>query len=196
MNEELTLKYGKVHESAQNYNTLIWTVFSIGVDLSLWILFKVWPSKTDFGPMYFIMSILGFMVLFYCILTIESFGQKKSLMYKIFNKEIKGIDLEKKIEKLPFYRVEWIAEIILLIIFSMYVYLFWFVWDNESLKTFGEKIIILAPVVFIFSLILLFIVVVNWILRPKNGDGNPIERTRRFIFGNLLRSYDEIVKGA
>ena len=161
MKKELMLKFEKAHNSAENYNSIIWTIFGIGIALSLWILFRVWPSKMNLGAMQFFMSIFGFLVLFYCILSIESFGQKKTLLYKIFNKKIKGFDLEQKIKKLPFYRTEWIAEIILFFIFSSYVYLFWFVWDNNSLGTFGKEIIFLAPTMFFISLILLFIVIVN-----------------------------------
>ena len=111
----------------------------------------------------------------------------------MFDKGIKGFDLKQKIEKLPFYRVEWIAEIILLCIFLMYVYLFWFVWNNSSLATYGKQIIFLARPMFIISLVLSFIVIVNWILRPKNGNGNFIEKFRKLIFGNWSKSYDEIV---
>jgi hypothetical protein len=186
--------YEKVHDSAEHYNLITWTVFSIGVALSLYVLYVVWPLKTSIGAMQFFMSIFGFLVLFYCILSIESFGQKKNLMHKIFNKGAKKFDLELKIKNLPFYRTEWLAEMILLSIFLMYIYLFWFVWDNNSLETFGIKIIFLAPIIFVISLILLFIVISNWILRPKEGDGNFIEKIRRIIFGNWSKSYGEIIE--
>lgn len=194
MRNELMSEYEKAHDSAEHYNNLIWTVFYVGVAFSLFILYKVWTFKTDFGAMQFFMSILGFLVLFYCILAIESFGQKRTLMYKISNKGIGKFNLEKKIEKLPYYRIEWIAEIILLSLFSAYVFLFWFIWDNNSLGTYGQKIIFMAPIIFIISLILLFIVIVNWIIRPKNGKGNALEEIRKLVFGNWSRSYDEIVE--
>ncbi len=193
MNKEIMLKYEKIRDSAENCNFLIWTVFSVGVAFSLWILFKVWPSKSNLGPMYFIMSILGLFVLFYCILMIESLGQKKSLMYKIFDNGIKGPDLKNEIGRLPFFRTEWLAEIILILIFLMYVYLFWFILDRNSLETYGEQIIFLAPVVFIISLILFLMVLYNWISRPKSDGGNFLEIIRKFLFGNWLRSYDEII---
>ena len=192
--KESMLKYEKAHVSAENYNTLIWTVFSIGIAFSLYILYIVWPFKTSIGAMQFFMSILGFLVLFYCTLTLESFNQKKSLMYKIFDKNIKGFDIEKKIKKLTFFKVEWLAEIILSFLFLAYVYYFWFVWNNNSLAIYGGQIIFLALPMFIISLILSFIVMINWILRPKNGNGNPIEKFRKFLFGNWLKSYGGIVE--
>ena len=179
-------------QAAEHYNNLIWTVFSVGVAFSLWILYKIWSDKTNLGAMQFFMSILGFLVLFYCILAIESFNQKKSLMYKISKKD-KENDLKQKITKLPFYRIEWISEIILFSLFSAYVYLFWFVWNNNSLVTYGKKIIFLDLPMFIVSLILLFIILINWILRPKEGKGNPIEKFRRFLFKKFIKSYDEMV---
>ncbi len=115
-------------------------------------------------------------------------------MYLIFNKRIKGFDLEHKIEKLPFCRIEWLAEIILLFIFSMYVYLFWFVWNKNSLGIYAEEIMFLAPIIFFISLVLLFIVAINWILRPKNGNGNFIEKIRKFVFGNWLKNYEDIAE--
>jgi len=192
MNNKITLRYEKLQDSAEHYNLLIWTVFSVGVALSLWVLLRIWPDKTNIGAMQFFMSILGFLVLFYCILAIESFGQKKILMYKILNKEEPR--LEHKIGMLPFFRLDWLAEIILLIIFSAYVFMFGFIWYNKSLKNFGEQIIFLSLPVFVFSLILLFIVVVNWVLRPKGNGGNPLEKIRIFLFGNWLKSYDNIVE--
>ena len=116
-------------KSAEHYNTMIWTIFSVGVFLSLFVLKEVWDHKLNFGYKHFFMSFLGFFVLFYCILTIESFGQKKSLMYNIHNREIKKvskIDFAKAIRNLPFYRTKWLAEIVLLIIFLIYVFLFYF----------------------------------------------------------------------
>ena len=43
------------------------------------------------------MAFLGYLILFYGILTIESFNQKKSLLYKVYNKGTKS-NLESKIE--------------------------------------------------------------------------------------------------
>jgi|SRR3989344_2721972 len=193
MNKELISECEKVQDAAEHHNILIWTVFSVGVALSLYILNKVFPDKTTFGAMQFFMSILGFLVLFYCILAIESFGQKKALMYRILNKNQKN-KLGQKIEKLPFCRFDWIAEIILLMIFLAYIFMFWFIWFNNYLERYGEHIIFLDLPIFIISLILLLIVVINWILRPKNVSGNLLERIRIFLFGNWLKKYDKLVE--
>src|SRR3989344_5639328 len=174
MKRELISECEKAQDTAEHYNLLIWTVFSVGIALSLYILNRVWSDKTAFGAMQFFMSILGFLVLFYCILAIESFGQKKALMYEVLNKNTKN-KWKQKIERLPFCRLDWIAEIILLMIFSAYVYMFGFIVDNNSLKTYGEHIIFLGLPIFIGSLTLLFIVTVNWILRPKSFGGNLLE---------------------
>lgn len=193
MNKEIILKYEKAYNSAENYNTLIWTVFSVGIALSLYILNGAWANKLNMRTIDFVRLVLGFLVLFYCILTIESFGQKKSLMYKIFDENIKGFYLKEKIKKLPFYRVEWIAEIILLFILFSYIFIFFFISIKKSLTIPLIPENLVAWIFFILSLILLFIITINWISRPKDDDGNQIEKTRVFLFGNWLRSYDEII---
>ncbi len=193
MKDERIFLAESAQKSAEYYNFLIWTVFSVAVALSLWILFKVWPSKANFGPMYFLMSFLGFCVLFYGILAIESFGQKKSLMYQIFNTQLKKSNFSSKIGKLPFFRFEWLAEFILLFIFILYIRLFWFIWAKKSLEMFGESVIFLALPFFVVSLLFLSIILCNWILRPKSDNGNFLEKIRKFIFGNWLKSYNKIV---
>ena len=181
------LKCEKIHDSAEHYDTMIWTIFSVGIAFSLYILYIVWPFKTSIGAMQFFISVLGFLVLFYSILLIESFGQKKILMYRLFDANTKGFDIKQRIKKLPFFRVEWMAEMILLFLFLAYVYHFWFVWNNKSLATYGKLIIFLALPIFIISLALLFVVVVNWILRPKSDSRNPLERIRNFLFEKLVK---------
>ena len=193
MKKELISESEKAQDTAEQYNLLIWTVFSVGVALSLYILNKVFQDKTTFGAMQFFMSILGFLVLFYCILAIESFGQKKAIMYNILNKNQKN-KLGQKIDNLPFCRFNWIAEIILGMIFLAYVYMFWFIQSNNSLETYGTHIMFLDLPMFVISLILSFIVIVNWILRPKSLGGNLLERIRIFLFGNWLKNYDKIVE--
>jgi len=178
-------------QSAEHYNIMIWTIFAVGVALSLWILHQVWDNKLHFGGMHFIMSLFGIFVLFYCTLAIESFGQKKTLMYKIHNQHIKEF---KVIKELPFFRIEWLAKIVLLGIFSAYVYLFWFIWNNKSLGTFGKEIMFLDFLMFAISLVLLAIILTNWIRRPIRGGGNILERFRKAIFSNYLRNYDKIIK--
>lgn len=185
--------YEKAHNSAEHYNLMIWTVFSIAVALSLYILYLIWPAKSNLGAMQFFMAFLGFLILFYGTLTIESFSQKNFLLYKIFNSGIKKFNLESKIKKLPFVRVEWIAEIILLMVISAYVFFFWFVWRNKSLATFGKTITFFDLPILIISLALSLIVIINWIRRPKNDRGNTIEKIRKFLFGDCLKSYDEIM---
>jgi len=174
-------------KSAEHYNFLIWNVFSISVALSLYILYIIWPCKLNIGIMHFCMSILGFLVLFYSTLAIESFGQKKSFMYNKFNKQLSDF---RNIKNLPYFKLEWIAELILLSVFLLYIYLFGFIWINNSLETFGKQIIFLAPLMFFVSIIILIIVLLNWMLRPKGDNGNFLEKIRKFFLGNWLKSYN------
>ncbi len=187
------LLYENAHNSAEHYNFVIWTVFSIAIAISLYILYLVWPAKSGLGAMQFFMAFLGFLILFYGILTIESFNQKKSLLYKVYNYGMKS-NLESKIKKLPFFRIEWVAEMILLLVLLAYVFFFRFVWYNNSLATFGKRIMFSDLPIFLLSLILSVIVIINWIKRPKDNSGNIIEKVRKIIFGNCLKSYDDIVE--
>lgn len=174
-------------QSAEHYNILIWTVFSVGVALSLWILYNAWIHKVNTGPMWFFIPLFGLFVLFYCTLSIESFGQKKALMYKLFNQPTK---LSRQIKELPFFRIDWFAEIILFAIFLAYIFFFWYVWSHNSLEKFGQRIISLDLPAFLISLTVLSIVLANWIKRPTGNHGNFIEKIRRF----KPISYDEIIK--
>ena len=171
-------------KSAEHYNIMIWTVFSVGIAFSLWILLTVWPSKMDIRSMHFAMSTLGLLVLFYCILAIESFSQKKDLMYRICNKKIKEIskvDFKKEIDKLPFFRMDWIAEIILLGALLLYLFLFLFIAFKESLTTELPELfgIVFAWLLGIVSVIFFVIVILNWLQRPKKDSGNFLERIRK-----------------
>ena len=73
MRKEEILRYESAQRSAEHYNVMIWTVFSVGVALSLFILYTVLPLKNNLGFMHLITSFIGLLVLFYCSLTIESF---------------------------------------------------------------------------------------------------------------------------
>ncbi len=194
MKDEDKIVCEKTHTSAEQYNLMIWTIFSVGIAVSLYILNINFRHKTELGAMQFFTSILGFFILVYSILAIESFNQKKSLLYKIYHCGIKKNSLEPKIKELPFYRLDWLAEIILFSVLLAYDYLFWFIWINNSLEKYGEKIMALDLPMFVFSLVLAAIVVSNWITRPKDDGGNFIEKIRAIIFENYLKNYDEIAK--
>ncbi len=175
-------------QSAEHYNIMIWTIFSVGVALSLLILFEVWSAKLDIRAMQFVMSFFGLLVLFYCALAIESFGQKRSLMYEICNKKI-GLKLD-----LPYFKLEWIAEIILFGIFLLYLIFFGFILFKNSLtiESFTNFVIPLEWVIFFISLILVCKVISNWFRRPKSESGNWIENIRKTLMGNKLKSYEEL----
>lgn len=180
--------------SAEHYNIMIWTVFSVGIGLSLYILNGAWANKLNMRTIDFVRLVLGFFVLFYCILSIESFGQKKTIMYKIYNKQNKNISLNRIIGELPYTRIEWLAEIILLFIFSSYIFIFFFISIKKSLTIPLIPENLIAWIFFILSLILLFIITINWILRPKNDGGNCIEKIRKCIIGNKLKDFNQIIE--
>lgn len=189
MNNE-TLICESAQRSAEHNHIMIWTVFSVGIALSSWILFNVWTHKHDIGLMHFSMSFLGLIVLFYCILAIESFGQRKDLMYSKFNKNLK---LEKfNIEDLPYFRNNWLAEITLCLMFLLYVYLFGYIAINNTLEHFGRGLEHFDWLFFAFSLILLSIILANWIKRPVGDGGNILEEIRKRIFGHIPIRYRDL----
>ncbi len=198
MDKNKTFLCESAQKSAEHYHIMIWTIFSVGVALSLWILNKVWSYKSDFTAiMHIIMSVLGFLILFYCILAIESFAQKKRLMYEIYGKEIKKLDstdFKKLIAKLPFFGIDWIAETILLFIFSLYVFLFGYIFSMNSLTIPDVSGHFVAFILFVFSLFLLSIVIANLVKRPMGYGGNWIEKFRKVISGNNLEYYEKMLQ--
>lgn len=63
-----------------HYDNMIWRVFSVGIALSVYILYLVWTDKLSLyvAP---IALFLGFFALLYCICAIFSFNRKKRYMY-------------------------------------------------------------------------------------------------------------------
>jgi len=166
-NEEILL-CESTQKSAEHYNNLIWTVFSVGVALSLWILYKVWPSKENIGFMNLFMLFVGFLVLYYCTLAIESFGQKKTKMHEIFYKELKNPKFKKSIKNLPYEKLEWVAEFILSIIFLSYICGFFWIFVDSILKNYIYQFkTLLSSVFFTIALCLFFVVLLNWVRRPR-----------------------------
>jgi len=167
--DEKRLICESVQSSAEHYNVMIWTIFSVGVGLSLFILYTVWPLKNNLGFMHLVTSFVGLLVLFYCSLTVESFGQKKALMYKILGKEINKIDFKESIKSLSFKRINWIAEIILSGIFLSYTTLFFFAYSNNVYiaPDFNFIFKLLTFVFYNLSIAFFVLVLLNWIRRPK-----------------------------
>ena len=71
-------------EIGQHYNNLIWVIFGGAITLTLYILFLIWFNNKIINNLLarYLLLIFGYSILFYAILVIESFGQKKTLAFK------------------------------------------------------------------------------------------------------------------
>jgi len=84
-----TLEYERAQESAQHYNTMIWTLVSIGIAFSILILKTVLYEelKTEWIRYNFLIGLitlfLGFYSLFYFGLLIEKANEKMRFKYDI-----------------------------------------------------------------------------------------------------------------
>ena len=76
------LEYQKAQDSAEHYNTMIWTLISIGIGFSLLILKVVWFEDND-SLLELISLFFGFFSLFYFSFLIESANEKKLLKYHV-----------------------------------------------------------------------------------------------------------------
>lgn len=80
--QERLVEYEKAQDSAEHYNTMVWTLVSIGIGFSLTILYKVWTvTLNDFRGTF--MLYIGFFSLFYFGFLIESANEKRTMKYKI-----------------------------------------------------------------------------------------------------------------
>lgn len=111
----------KADDNAMHYNIKIWTVFSIGVALSLWILYTIWTNDSLEDFVKIAMLVFGYLILIYCSLAIESFGQKKEKYYKIKNE----IFSDERISSLPSKGILRYWEVLILsFIFFSYIFSF------------------------------------------------------------------------
>ena len=103
MEEKVSLEYQKAQDSAEHYNTMIWTLISVGVGLSLTILYIIQSQEQD-PLLELVMSFIGLFVLFYFSYLIESANEKKKWKYHICKKierENNFIGQNIKTENLP-----------------------------------------------------------------------------------------------
>ncbi|MBI2056996.1 hypothetical protein HYT91_01955 [Candidatus Pacearchaeota archaeon] len=119
----MPINYDKAQEIAMHYNIKIWTVFSVGIALSLWILYKIWIENSLDEIIKIAMLMLGYLVLIYCSLAVESFGQKKELYYRIKNEISRNARTEERlINLLPSCKtLQYWETIILSFIFFFYI---------------------------------------------------------------------------
>ncbi|MEK6947713.1 MAG: hypothetical protein AABX19_00565 [Nanoarchaeota archaeon] len=82
------LEYETAQNSAEHYNTMVWTLISVGLGLSIIILNKIVLEKTEtiiFDEIIakLLLSIIGILIVIYFTMLIERANKKKCLKYKI-----------------------------------------------------------------------------------------------------------------
>lgn len=180
------INYDKAQEIAMHYNMKIWTVFSIGIALSLWILYKIWVENSLDEIIKIAMLILGYLVLIYCTLAVESFGQKKELYYRIKNEISKNARTEvskeeRLIKILPSHKTLQYWETIILS-FIFFCYMLSFILLSFSFNQF------VVGAIFTIMLLIYLLIVKNWIrgynFRDRLGQ-NPLDPELTELFNNL-----------
>lgn len=81
--------YQTAQGSAEHYNQMIWIVFSVGVALSILILYKIWIQEISLERWLAksFIAIFGYCVLIYCVFTLENFRIKKEILHRHQNKK-------------------------------------------------------------------------------------------------------------
>jgi len=83
--EKRMIEYQKAQDSAEYYNSMIWTLMSIGIAVSLIILHIFWTNRPEI--LYSLaMLFIGAFVLFYFSYLIEGAHEKKKYKYGICKK--------------------------------------------------------------------------------------------------------------
>lgn len=98
-------------QAAEHYNQMIWIIFSIGVGISLWILYNHSRSRLSVLTLT-----LGFVILIYSSMLVLSFSHKKKIHYKLLKKSGGG----KQFEENNYLTVRYIGETILGFIILVY----------------------------------------------------------------------------
>ena len=190
MRKEEILRYESAQRSAEHYDIMIWTVFSVGVALSLFILYTVWPLKNNLGFMHLFTSFIGYMILFVSVLAVESFSQKL-----LYFSEIQYKLQKENLGELTYFGITWLIEGILSLIFISYIFLFLLASLNNvyTSPNMNFYFMFLTLIFFIISIISFGFILFNWVTRPKGDRGNCLEKLRKCIMGNKLKTYEEII---
>jgi len=101
--ERISLEYQKAQDSAEHYDTMVWTLISLGIVASALILYQVW-SKNEYNPHGLLLLFMGAFILFYFSYLIESANEKKNLKYAVCKKierEYNFIGQNILVEELP-----------------------------------------------------------------------------------------------
>lgn len=105
ISKEVLIEYQKAQDSAEHYNTMTWTLVSMGIGFSLTILYMVVVLDNIKNPLLNLIALFtGAFVLFYFSFLIESAYEKKVFKYKICQKierKLGFIGQNCKVEKLP-----------------------------------------------------------------------------------------------
>lgn len=128
--DKVSLEYQKAQDSAEHYNTMIWTLISVGIALSLVILYKV--LSEDLGHLLELTLVfIGTFTLFYFSYLIETANERKNFKYGICKKieESYGfMGQNKGVESLPIssnekgmYMLRWIKLMLFCIYFMQMV---------------------------------------------------------------------------
>ncbi len=123
------IEYRTARDSANHYNTLIWTLVSLGIASSLIILYKFWANRpeSNLGSM---MLFIGAFILYYFSFIIESTNARKVLNYKICEKIEKEYDfiIKNKLKKLPLEKFNYfegpginVLRIMKIVLFFIYI---------------------------------------------------------------------------
>lgn len=105
-------------QAAEHCNQMIWVVFSVGIGVSLWILYQN-LIKT---PHIMVLS-FGFIVLIYSLMLTISFGQQRKIHYI----KLRGDDNKLFLYGRRYLHVRYIGQTILILIAFIY---FLFLLDN------------------------------------------------------------------
>ena len=80
--EKRMIEYQKAQDSAEHYNTMMWTLMALGIVGSLTILHIFWTNRPEI-TYSLMMLFVGVFVLFYFSYLIEGAHEKKKWKYKI-----------------------------------------------------------------------------------------------------------------
>ena len=81
--QKVLVEYQKAQDSAEHYNTMIWTLVSLGFALSLWIINNFYTNKS-IEPDYLLLTLFfGTFVLAYFSKLVEKANKNKNLKYDI-----------------------------------------------------------------------------------------------------------------
>lgn len=176
--EKILIEYQKAQDSAEHYNTIVWTLMSVGIGLSLIILYKV-HSQEQNPLLEMIMLFVGMFVLFYFSYLIESATERKMWKYYVCQRiewENGFIGQNRKIIYLPISKTKLFGGSFSMNLFRIIKILMYFFYLVSAILGIAElwKLGAITPLL-IFSFILiagafvLFVVTEVWYFTIKHN---------------------------